>query len=126
MNTMKLSSHQGERLITQKSTSFSWEQRYPSPQLGSIPLYFNCLGGNWEGQIELLKSGMLELRIQGLPPVKAGQILHFQCFGQPQASFSQITNGIIQKVYTQRGSSVWEGATHILIKQYTSQRIEKF
>jgi SAM-dependent methyltransferase/alpha-beta hydrolase superfamily lysophospholipase len=121
---LKSLSQQAEELVPQKSSSFVWNQRTPPPQHCSIPLYFNCLGGNWEGQILLLKTDSLELRIQGLPPVKAGQELQFQCFGQQQASFSQLTNGIIQKVYTRPGSSAWEGTTHIIIKRDTSQRTE--
>ncbi len=126
MDPVKSISQQPERFVIQKSPSFLWNRRNTSLQHCSIPLYLNCLGGNWEGQIQLLPTGSLELRIQGLPPVKAGQELQFQCFGQPQDSFSQLTNGIIQKVYTQRGPSVWEGTTHIIIKQYTSQRTENF
>jgi len=126
MDPMKSISQQPESYLTKKSPSFVWDQRNTSFQHCSIPLYFNCLGGNWEGQIRLLKTGSLELRIQGLPPVKAGQELQFQCFGPPRASFSQLTKGIIQKVCTQPGSSIWEKTTHIFIKQYTSQRTEKF
>jgi ubiquinone/menaquinone biosynthesis C-methylase UbiE len=126
MGSGKSISQQPERIVTQKSLPFVLAQRNTSPPHSSIPLYFNCLGGNWEGQIQLIKPGSLELRIQGMPPVKAGQKLRFQCFDKPQDTFSQLTNGIIQKVYTQPGSSVWEKTTHIIIKQYTSQRTENF
>ena len=49
-------------------------------QNSRMPLYFNCLGGNWKGQIEL-NAGSCELRIQGFPPVKAGQEIQFQQLG---------------------------------------------
>ena len=49
---------------------------------------FNCFGGNWEGQIQLLKTGSLELRIQGLPPVKAGQETPVSVFwSRPEQTF---------------------------------------
>ena len=115
MDPVKSISQKPERYVTQKSPSFVWDQRNTTPQHCSIPLYFNCLGGNWEGQIQLLKTGSLALRIQGLPPVQAGQELQFQCFGKGQTSFSQITKGIIQEVYTQPGSSMWERTIHIII-----------
>jgi len=126
MDSGKSISQQPEPIVPQKSLSFVLAPRKTSPHHSSIPLYFNCLGGNWEGQIQLIKPGSLELRIQGMPPVKAGQKLRFQCFDKPQDTFSQLTNGIIQKVYTQPGSSVWEKTTHIIIKQYTPQRTENF
>lgn len=126
MDPVKSISQQSERYVIRKSPSFLWNRSNTSLQHCSIPLYLNCLGGNWEGQIQLLPTGSLELRIQGLPPVKAGQELQFQCLGKQQASFYQLTNGIIQKVYTRQGSSVWEGTTHIIIKQNRSPRTEKF
>ena len=126
MNPVNSLSQQPEGFITQKSRSLVGDKRNTSSRPLSIPLYFNCLGGNWEGQIQLLKTGSLALRIQGLPPVQAGQELQFQCFGKGQTSFSQITKGIIQEVYTQPGSSVWEGITHMIVKQDTSQRTKNF
>ena len=124
MGHVKSITQQPERIIKRKSRSLVWDQRNTSPRTGSIPLYFNCLGGNWEGHIQLLQTGSLALRIQGLPPVQAGQELQFQCFGKRQTSLSQITKGIIQEVYTKPGSSVWERTTHVIIKRYTSQRSE--
>ena len=91
-------------------------------QRSSVPLYINCLGGNWEGQIQLLKTGSLELRIQGLPPVKAGQELKFQCFGKSSTSVTHIQTGIIQYTKIQRGSTVWEGTTILLVEPHCSQR----
>jgi SAM-dependent methyltransferase len=121
---VKSITQQPERFITGKSRSLVYDQRKTSLRNNSIPFYLNCLGGNWEGQIQLLHTGSLSLRIQGLPPVQAGQELQFQCFGKRQTSFSQITKGIIQEVSTQPGSSAWERTTHVLIKRYTSQRNE--
>src|SRR5210317_2152417 len=126
MNPVNSLSQQHEGFITQKSRSLVGDKRNTSSRPLSIPLYFNCLGGNWEGQIQLLKTGSLALQIQGLPPVQTGQELQFQYFGKGQTSFSQITKGIIQEVYTQPGSSVWEGITHMIIKQDTSQRTKNF
>ena len=126
MDPVKSISQQPERYVTQKSRSFVWDQRNTSPQHFRFHCISIVLGGNWEGQIQLLKTGSLELRIQGLPPVKAGQELQFQCFGKGQTSFSQLTKGIIQKVYTQPGPSVWKEQLIFFIKQDTSQRTKNF
>ncbi len=93
-----------------------------STQNSRMPLYFNCLGGNWEGQIQELSAGSLELRVQGFPPVKAGQEILFQCFGNKPAFFAQIQEGIIQNVSIQPGSSAWEGVTRIMVQPQTSQK----
>lgn len=124
MDPVKSLTQQPERFVTGKSRSLVWDQRNTSLRNGSIPFYFNCLGGNWEGQIQLLHTGSLVLRIQGLPPIQAGQELQFQYFGKRQTSFSQITKGIIQEVSIQPGSSAWERTTHVIIKRYTPQRTE--
>jgi len=90
-------------------------------QNSRLPLYFNCLGGNWKGQIEL-NAGSCELRIQGFPPVKAGQEIQFQCFGKKPSSLAQLQEGIIQNVFVQSGSSAWEGMTKIIIQAPASQK----
>ena len=113
---------QPERFVTQKSSWFLWNQRNTSPQHCSIPLYFNCLGGNWEGQIQQLNAGSLELRIQGFPPVKAGQEIQFQCFGEKPAFLARLQNGVIQNVSIQPGSSAWEGTTRIIVQAHASQK----
>lgn len=82
---------------------------------------FNCLGGNWEGQIQHLHTGSLELHVQGFPPVKAGQKIQFQCFGNMPAAFSCFQDGSIQQVSIQSGSSAWDGMTRILVQPHPSQ-----
>ena len=105
-NPVKSISQQPERYVIQKSPSFVWDQRNTSPQHCSIPLYFNCLGGNWEGQIQQLNAGSLELRIQGFPPVKARQEIQFQCFGKKPAFLARLENGVIQGTLALRNRPV--------------------
>lgn len=121
MNSMKSISKQSEQRDTKKSPSLVLGEGNTFTQASWVPLYFNCLGGKWEGQMQLLKAGSLELRIQGLPPIQAGQKLQFQCFDKHPASHSHLHAGIIQQVQIQSGSSVWEGTTRVLVDQYLSQ-----
>ncbi len=118
----KAQSKRTARFDTKKSHLPLGVKKNALHQRSSVPLYINCLGGNWEGQIQLLKTGSLELRIQGLPPVKAGQELKFQCFGKSSTSVTHIQTGIIQYTKIQRGSTVWEGTTILLVEPHCSQR----
>lgn len=89
-----------------------------SRQHSSVPLYFHCLGGNWEGQIQTLNAAILELRIQGMPPVQEGQKLQFQCLGKPSNSRAQWQTGIIQHITIQQGSTIWERITILLVEPH--------
>ncbi len=97
---------------------------HPADQASSVPLSFHCLGGNWDGQIQRLQTGLFLLRTHGLPPVEVGQELQFQHVGALQASFAQLTNGVIQKVSIQSNISLCERMTDIYITPCISQRIE--
>ena len=120
MNEMTQSS---DRLLSKKMSQLHSQEissdlalkKYPTDQDSSVPLYFHCLGGNWDGQIQLIQTGALELRIQGLPPVQVGQELKFQSFGTSFDSSTQPQTGIIRHIHIQRGSTAWEGTTILLV-----------
>ncbi|MDH5428097.1 MAG: methyltransferase domain-containing protein [Nitrospirota bacterium] len=91
-------------------------------QYGSVPVYFHCLGGNWEGRIQLLNSTTLEIWIQGMPPVQQGQILQFQSFRSSSSSPVPLQPGMIRHIHIQQGSSVWERTTSLLIEPHNGQQ----
>ena len=97
-------------------------EKNASQQHSSVPLYFHCLGGNWDGQIQQLWGASLELRIQGMPPVQVGQKLQFQCLGKTLTSGGKLQTGIIHQVHIQQGSTVWERTTTLLVKQHDLQK----
>ena len=82
----------------------------------SVPLSFQCLGGKWEGQIQLLRTGFLEFHLEGLPPVFIGQELQFQCLHNPPDESSPIYTGNVRLRQIQRGLSVWESTTVLLVE----------
>ncbi len=92
---------------------------------GSVSLFFHCLGGHWEGQIQLLTTGFLKLSLEGMPPVQVGQQLTFQCFGKSEASMRSIQTGTIQHRIIHRGASVWEGKTILHVELNCSQKTLK-
>ena len=126
MNAIRLEpkislSHRTVGFNPNESPSLRGLKNHASCRPSSVPLSFHCLGGNWEGHIHLLKTGSFLLRIQGLPPVQVGQELQFQGFGPLQASFSQLSHGVIQMVSSQAGFPVKERRTDIFMKPSTSQ-----
>ncbi len=126
MNAIRLEpeislSHRAVGINPKESPSLAGLKNHVSCRPSSVPLSFHCLGGNWEGHIHLLKTGIFQLRIQGLPPVQVGQELQFQGFGHLQASFSQLSHGVIQKVFCQAGFPVKERTTDIFMKPSISQ-----
>ena len=116
MNSMESLNKPAEPCNTQKTPSRHLRNRTPRTQQSWVPLFFNCFGGNWEGHIQQLLSGLLELCIQGLPPVHGGEELQFQYFEHPQTSHTQRHTGIIQRVQIQSGASSWEGTTRIVVE----------
>ena len=112
------------KFLSSRAVQFVPEETYPSvgekknalEQDSSVPLYFHCLGGNWEGQIQYSNGTILELRIQGMPPVQEGQILQFQCLGELSNSDPQLHTGHIQRIQVQEGTTVWERTTILLVK----------
>ncbi len=82
----------------------------------SVPVFIHFSGGNWEGQIEQRATGMLELKLQGMPPVQVAQNITFQCFGKGTALMTSIQKGTIQHVDVHRGPTVWEGRTSIQVE----------
>ena len=97
----------------------------PSKPASWIPLYLNCLGGNWQGQIRLLQAGLLELQLQGFPPVQAGQEIQFQGFGTTPTRLAPLQKGQVQHLHRQRGSSAWEGTTQIIVQEASSSTTHK-
>lgn len=111
--------------MTTKKTPRSVESQKNIPQPGLlVPFHLHCLGGNWEGWIQLFKAGSFLLHIQGLPPVQVGQEIQFQKFGSLHPSFSQLGNGVVQSVSSQSGVSVGERTTDIYIQPYSCQRAD--
>jgi len=106
----------------QESLSLECAARNGSPQLSSVPLYFHCSGGNWEGQVQVLKSGSLELRIQGMPPIQIGQEIKLQCFEKPSTAAIPIQTGIIQHIKIVRSPMVWGGTTILLVESHGSPK----
>ena len=119
----KSTSSNHETLGTKTSPSLVPVLPNTPTQDSRMPLYFNCLGGNWEGQIQHLLTGSLELQVQGFPPVKAGQKIQFQCFENTPAAFSRFQDGMIQQVSIQTGASAWDGMTKIIVQPHR-QRFE--
>ncbi len=91
----------------------------------SVPLFFHCLGGHWEGQIQLSTTGSLKLSLEGMPPVQVGQELTFQCFGKSAALMRSIQTGKIQHLIVHRGASVWEGKTILHVELNRSHKTLK-
>ncbi len=107
-NTTSLTSIQASSLKPVRNVS--------SCPFTSVPLSFECLGGKWKGQIQLLKTGFLEFHLEGLPPVLIGQELQFQCLQNPSDQNSQIYTGNIHLRQIQRGVSVWDATTILLVE----------
>ena len=115
------------QFVPKESHTPVWVKKNASRQHSSVPLYFHCLGGNWEGQIQLLNTAILELRIQGMPPVQEGQKLQFQCLGKPSNSDAQLQTGVVQHIHIQQGSTVWERTTILLVEpSYSRQTFRAF
>ena len=108
-------SHESSSVVEDKSNV--------SYQHAIIPLFFYCRGGNWEGQIQLLPTGTLKLEMSGMPLIHVGQELQFLCFGKQTASDAQIQTGIIRHIDIQRGSTVWDATTTLLVERYCSQHV---
>ncbi len=105
-----------------KSRAIESEKEDLSIQHPSVPLYFHCLGGNWEGHIQLLRTGALKLRIEGMPPIQVGQKIQWQNFGKSSGLIHQIQTGIIRQTHIQKGSSVWNANTLVIVEPDYSQR----
>ena len=108
------------------SPPFRWSNKTNSKRTSVLPLMFHCLGGKWNGEIHYLQPNLFLLRIQGLPPVQVGQELQFQGVGTLEASYLQLTHGIIQHISTQSGFSVWERTTGIYLKLNRSLGVNTF
>ena len=109
--SVSLLSKKSSQSHSQEISSPVAQQKHPQDQSSSVPLYFHCLGGNWDGQIEAIKPRALELRIQGSPPIQVGQALKFQIIGTTLDVSTEPQTGIIQHIHIQEGSSPWEGTT---------------
>jgi ubiquinone/menaquinone biosynthesis C-methylase UbiE/alpha-beta hydrolase superfamily lysophospholipase len=108
---------------TNKSLSLECGEQPVSLQDSPVPLSFHCLGGNWQGQIALMRNGSLALTLQGMPPVQVGQTIQLQCFGAPSTSVTHIQTGIIQHTNIHRSSSLWKGSTVLLVDAPCSPNI---
>ncbi len=95
--------------------SYVGSNKYSTAHASSVPLYFHCLGGNWDGEIQAIEQRFLELRIQGLPPIKVGQELKFQIIGITLDSSTEPQTGTIQHIHIQQGSSTWAGTTILTV-----------
>ncbi len=114
-----------ESIVQRKCLSFdepeSWSLKDPGsyyylPSQGIVlPFIFHCFGGKWNGQIQELKTGLIQVHLEGMPPVQIGQTLHFEGVSQTSAISPSMMTGKIQHVHIQRGVSVWEGATVLLV-----------
>ena len=117
-NSLNALFQQTDRMITQK-TSHSVDtyqtSAKPSP---SVPFHLHCLGGNWEGWIQLFTTDSFLVRIQGLPPVCVGQEIQLQKFGTLPPSFAQLANGVIHKVSSQSDFSVEKRTTDLYIQSF--------
>ena len=102
-----------------KTSDFSRNAKnHASLPLATVPAYLHCLGGNWEGRIQLLSPKTLVVQIQGMPPIQQGQILQFQCFGSSSSSPVSLSPGIIRHMTIQQGASVWERTTSLLLEPH--------
>ncbi len=114
-NSDSLRSKKISQLHAQEISSHRGPKKHPVDQPSSVPLYFHCLGGNWDGQIRARESRSLELRIQGLPPLGVGQELKFQIIGTTGDASTEPQTGTIQHIHIQPGSSPWEGTTILTV-----------
>ncbi len=103
------------QLRSQEISSEQGPKKHSANQPSSVPLYFHCLGGNWDGQIQGIEPRSLELHIQGLPPVGIGQELKFQIIGTTVDASTETHTGTIQHIHIQPGSSPWEGRTILTV-----------
>ena len=113
--SISLRSKKISQLHSKECCSHLGSKKHSADQPSSVPLYFHCLGGNWDGQIHVIEPGSLELRIQGFPPVGIGQELKFQSIGTTALTSTKPHTGTIQDIHIQQGSSPWEGTTILTV-----------
>ncbi|MDH5564238.1 MAG: methyltransferase domain-containing protein [Nitrospirota bacterium] len=116
MNSLEPLSKPAQSSATQNVSSRHLRDSNPHTLQSWVPLSFNCRGGNWEGHIQQLTTGLLEVRLQGWPPVHGGEAFQFQYFDQHQPSHTQLHTGIIQRVQSESGASPWEGTTRMVVE----------
>ncbi len=122
LDTSTSVSKRNQEFAPERSELFR-EKRQPALNgCAPVPVFFHCLGGNWEGQIQLGATGALELNLQGMPPVHVGQEMTFQCFGTRSTLLTSMQQGTIQHVTINRGPTVWEGSTLLRVMLHHSQK----
>ncbi len=114
-NSVRLLSEKTSQLYSNECFPHQGLKNHSADQALSVPLYFHCLGGNWDGQIQLIEPRSLELRIQGLPPIQVGQTLNFQIIGTIVDGSTALQTGTIRHIQTQEGSTPWERTTILMV-----------